>query len=151
MHRNASLATLTRHFALVVGTAFTLAGIAGFIPFFTPHVPPDAPHLLVDTSYGLLIGLFPVNITHNIFHFSVGVAGLLAFRSYPSALRFSRFLGITLTVLTMMGLIPALNTGFGIWPLYGHDIWLHGIEAIIGLYLGFFAVQKEQIPLEKAV
>ena len=151
MRTNDSLIVFTRYFALIVGIAFTLAGIAGFLPFFTPHPPPDAPHLSVDTGYGLLLGLFPVNIIHNLFHFAVGVMGVLAFRSYPSAQQFSRFLGIALGVLTVVGLIPALNTGFGLWPLYGHDIWLHGLEAVIGLYLGFFASQKNQMQVEKAV
>ena len=149
MHKNVVLPSFTRYFALLVGVAFTLAGIAGFLPFLTPHPPPDAPHLLVNTGYGLLLGLFPVNIVHNLFHFGVGVMGLLAFRAYSSSLQFSRFLGITLAVLTLMGLVPALRTGFGIWPLYGHDIWLHGVEAVIGLYLGFFAGQRNQIIVEK--
>jgi len=150
MRTNDSLIGFTRYFALVVGAAFTAAGVAGFIPFFTPHASPDAPHLIVDTSYGLLLGLFPVNIIHNLFHFAVGITGLAAFRSYPSSLQFSRFLGIVLAILTIMGMVPALNTGFGLWPLYGHDIWLHGIEAVIGIYLGFFAGQKKQLSAEKA-
>ena len=150
MRTNESLIGFTRYFALVVGVAFTLAGIAGFLPFFTPHAPPEAPHLIVETSYGLLLGLFPVNIIHNLFHFGVGMMGVLAFRSYPSALQFSRFLGVAIGVLTVMGLIPPLSTGFGLWPLYGHDIWLHGLEAVIGVYLGFFASQKNQIQVEKA-
>jgi hypothetical protein len=49
-----------------------------------------------------------------------------------------------------MGMIPSFQTGFGLWPLYGHDIWLHGLEAALGLYLGFFAVQKNQMQVEKA-
>jgi hypothetical protein len=150
MRTTDSLTDVTRTFVLVVGAAFVLAGIAGFLPFLTTHPPADAPHLLVDTSYGLLLGLFPVNIIHNLFHFGMGVLGVLAFRSYSSALQFSRFLGITLGVLTIMGLIPALQTGFGLWPLYGHDVWLHGIESAIGIYLGFIAVQKRPVPAEKA-
>ena len=150
MRTNDSLVGFTRYFALVVGAAFAMAGIAGFIPFFTPHVSPDAPRLIVEAGYGLLLGLFPVNAIHNLFHFVVGVIGLLAFRTYSSALQFSRFLGITLGVLTLMGMIPALSTGFGFWPLYGHDIWLHGLEAVIGIYLGFFASQKRSIRAEKA-
>lgn len=149
MRTNDSLIGFTRYFVVLVGAAFTMAGIAGFIPFFTPHASPEAPHLVVDISYGLLLGLFPVNIIHNLFHFGVGVMGLLAFRSYPSALQFSRFLGITLAILTVMGMIPVLNTGFGVWPLYGHDIWLHGLEAVIGIYLGFFTNQKHQVQVEK--
>jgi hypothetical protein len=149
MRTKDSLISFTRYFALVVGVAFTIAGVAGFIPFFTPYASPEAPHLIVDTSYGLLLGLFPVNIIHNLFHFGVGVTGVLAYRSYPASLRFSRFLGIVLAILTVMGMIPALSTGFGLWPLYGHDIWLHGIEAVIGIYLGFFAGQKQQVSAEK--
>lgn len=149
MRENSSLIRFTRYFVLVVGAAFIAAGVAGFLPFFTVHPPADAPHLLVDTSYGLLLGLFPVNIIHNLFHFGMGVLGVLAFRSYSAALQFSRFLGITLGVLTVMGLIPALQTGFGLWPLYGHDIWLHGIESAIGIYLGFIAVQKRPLAAEK--
>jgi hypothetical protein len=104
----------------------------------------------VNSNYGLLLGLFPVNIVHNLFHFGMGVLGVLAFRTYSPALQYSRFLGITLAVLTVMGMIPSFQTGFGLWPLYGHDIWLHGLEAALGLYLGFFAVQKNQMQVEKA-
>lgn len=151
MRMNDSLTVFTRYFALIVGGAFTLAGIAGFLPFFTAHPSPEAPQLTVNTSYGLLLGLFPVNIIHNLFHFGWGVSGLLASRAYPSALTFSRYFGVTLAVLTLMGLTPELRTGFGLMPLYGHDIWLHGIEAVIGIYLGFFAIRKDQVRVQKAV
>lgn len=150
MHTKDSLVVSTRYFALIVGVAFTLAGIAGFLPFFTPHAPLEAPHLIVDANYGLLLGLFPVNLIHNLFHFGTGILGILASRSYPSAVQFSQLLGIILGILTLMGLIPALNTGFGLWPLYGHDIWLHGLEAVIGVYLGFFAGRKRPAQVEKA-
>lgn len=136
-----SLVDVTRYFTLIAGLAFVAAGVAGFIPFFTPPAPADAPQLTIHTSYGLLLGLFPVNLVHNLFHFSVGVYGLLSFRTYPPARRFCQFLGVTLAVLTVMGLLPQLNVVFGIWPLYGHAIWLHGVEAVIGLYLGFVTNQ----------
>ena len=150
MRTNDALIGFTRTFALVVGAAFTLAGIAGFLPLFTSHPAPESPHLVVNTGYGLLLGLFPVNIIHNLFHFGWGVTGLLASRTYPSALQFSRYFGVTLAVLTLMGIIPALRTGFGIMPLYGHDIWLHGLEAVIGIYLGFFTGQKSQIHVKES-
>ena len=150
MHRDQPLVVLTRYFALVVGAAFAAAGVAGFLPVFTLHPPSDAPQLLVNTSSGLLLGLFPVNIVHNLFHFGWWIAGLLSSRTYPSALRFTRYFGVTLAVLTFMGLLPPLRTGFGLIPLYGHDIWLHGLEAVIAIYLGFVAPQKSQRPIEKA-
>lgn len=134
---------ITRYFALVVGIAFVLAGTAGFIPFFTPPPHADAPHLILNSNYGLLLGLFPVNTLHSIFHFSVGVFGIYAYRNYGMSRFFSRFLGVTLGIFTVMGLIPQLHTTFGYLPLYGHDIWLHGLEAVIGLYLGFFTSQNQ--------
>jgi hypothetical protein len=40
-------------------------------------------------------------------------------------------------VLVVMGLIPVLNTTFGLIPIYGHDIWLHAVLALIAAYFGF--------------
>jgi hypothetical protein len=36
-----------------------------------------------------------------------------------------------------MGLLPVLNITFGLIPLYGHDIWLHGGFAAMASYFGF--------------
>ena len=130
---------VTRYFALIVGIAFTFAGVGGFIPGITQPAPSDALPLHVHTSYGYLLGLFPINILHNFFHFGVGLFGLAAYRRFSSALLFARFLAVTLGILTIMGFFPSLNTTFGFLPLYGHAIWLHGIEALVALYLGFLS------------
>lgn len=129
----------TRIFALIAGAAFTLAGIGGFLPFITQPPSPNAPSLVIDSNHGLLLGLFPVNSVHSIYHLIVGIFGLFAYRRYSLALWFSRFLGVTLAILTLLGIMPQFHTLYGMMPLYGHDIWLHGLEAVIGLYLGFFA------------
>lgn len=128
----------TRYFSLIVGVFFVMAGIGGFLPFVTQPPPADAVHLHITTSYGYLLGLFPVNIFHSIFHFIVGILGLLAYRQLSSAILFARGLSVVLGALTVLGLIPSLNTMFGWFPLYGHDIWLHGLEAMVGGYLGFY-------------
>jgi hypothetical protein len=39
--------------------------------------------------------------------------------------------------LAVMGLIPGLNTLFGLVPLFGHDVWLHAGTAAIAAYFGF--------------
>jgi hypothetical protein len=129
----------TRYFALVVGIAFTFAGIGGFVPGITQPPPADALPLHVHMSYGYLLGLFPINILHNLFHFCVGLLGLAAYRKFSTALLFARGLAIVLGILTLMGFVPGLNTTFGFFPLYGHAIWLHGIEAVAALYLGFLS------------
>jgi len=134
-----TLQKITRYFALVIGIAFTFAGVGGFVPGLTQPPPADALPLHIHTSYGYLLGLFPVNILHNIFHFGVGLFGLAAYRQYSSSLLFARFLAIALGILTLMGFVPGFNTTFGYFPLYGHAIWLHGIEAVVAFYLGFLA------------
>ena len=45
-----------------------------------------------------------------------------------------------------MGFIPALrlHTTFGLVPLYGNDIWLHAVLAIVAGYFGFVYRRDEQ-------
>lgn len=38
-----------------------------------------------------------------------------------------------------MGLPPVLNTVFGLIPIFGHDVWLHALTALIAAYFGFKA------------
>ena len=54
-----------RAFALLMGVVFGLVGILGFTPGAVHSVPMDSPALVVDEGYGLLLGLFPVNVLHN--------------------------------------------------------------------------------------
>lgn len=129
---------MTRAYAFIIGLAFVLAGIGGFLPpLVTPPVP-DAPPLTLDHDYAYLLGLFPVNLAHNAFHLTAGLLGLWVFRSEAAARRYCQILGVILAVFAIMGLLPYLSTTLGIMPLFGHDVWLHGLEAIVALYLGFF-------------
>jgi hypothetical protein len=129
--------SLAEQYALLIGVSFLLAGLCGFVPFVTTAPSLDSPSLVVNANYGYLLGLFPVNLIHNIFHLSMSLAGFLAYRNPNSAILFSRFLAIVLGALTIMGLIPAFQTLGGFVPVFGHAIWLHGLEAVIGAYLGF--------------
>jgi hypothetical protein len=139
--------TATRYFALIAGGAFLLAAVGGFLPGLTlAPLPPDAPHLHLDWSYGLLLGLFPVNGLHNLFHLAVGLGGVAAFPRYATARRFAQALAVALGLLTLLGLIPGLATLFGLLPLFGHDIWLHGLEAGLAGYLGFIVKLPAPVP-----
>jgi len=141
----------TRYFALILGVALVAAGIGGFLPVITQPVPAEALQLTASTSYGLLLGLFPINLFHNLFHLASGLLGVFAFRKFSHAHAYARFMGVTLGLLTVLGLIGATNTLFGWAPLYGHDIWLHGAEALVGLYLGFGApVSNKPSPTQSA-
>lgn len=133
----AGLAVPSRYVALLIGIAFTTAGVAGFLPVFTQAPTPDAPVLALSLSYGYLLGLFPINVLHNLFHLAVGLLGLLAYRRAATARAFARGFAVVLGALTLMGVLPVLNTTFGLAPLFGHDVWLHGVEAVAAGYVGF--------------
>lgn len=128
---------VVRTYALALGVAFTLAGIGGFVSLVTSPIPADAPHLTMDMGYGLLLGLFPVNIVHNLFHLTIGALGLLAYPRIVPPLLFMRGFAVVLGALTIMGMLPGFNTLFGVMPIYGHAIWLHGVEALVAFFIGF--------------
>jgi uncharacterized membrane protein len=70
----------SRYFAIVAGVVYTLIGIMGFLPGIVQVPMPDMPSMSVNTGYGLLFGLFPVNALLNVVHLIVGVVGLLCYR-----------------------------------------------------------------------
>jgi hypothetical protein len=115
-----------------------IAGISGFIPALTPHTA-DMPPLAIETAHGRALGLFPVNILHNFVHIAVGIWGILGSRTVGGARFFGQGLAIFYGLLAILGLIPGLNTMFGLVPIYGHDVWLHAGSALIAAYFGFIA------------
>ena len=123
-----------RTFATVLGVAFLLAGIAGFVP--SPP-PPDAPSLMIEHGHGLALGLFPINILHNIVHLMFGVLGLIGGRSPGGARGFLKFVAVAYALLTVLGLIPLTQTTFGLIPIWGNDVWLHGAIAVAAAFFGF--------------
>jgi len=123
------------NFTLGLGIVFVLVGVLGFIPALVAPPPMNAPAM--STEYGLLLGLFPVNFLHNIVHLGTGVWALFAYKDVANARLFNQTLAVAYGILTIMGLIPVLNTTFGFIPLFGHDIWLHALIAIGAAYFGF--------------
>jgi hypothetical protein len=102
-----------------------------------PGAPDAAPTAEVIHTHGYLLGLFPVNALHNLFHVAWGIFGIAAYRGLTGARVFARATAIVYGLLTVMGLIPGLNTLFGLLPLYGHDVWLHAVLALVAAYFGF--------------
>jgi len=124
-----------------------LIGVLGFVPGITADPPADARDLEVETNYGYLLGLFPINVLHNLVHLLFGIAGIVAYRSYRNAKLYAQALAVIYAVLAIFGLIPGLRTTFGLIPLFGHDIWLHALLALGGAYFGF--IHKEREPLRE--
>ena len=129
-----------RTFAAVFGVVFLLAGLSGFVPGLSPeHMHPD---MIVTSGLRLAVGLFPVNVLHNLVHLAFGVWGLLAARSVSSSFTYARGVAMIYALLTVLGLLPATNTTFGLVPIYGNDIWLHAGLAIVAAYFGFVHKQR---------
>jgi hypothetical protein len=131
----------TRYFALIAGILYTIVGLAGFIPGLISHH--DLPPIAVDTMYGRLLGLFPVNILHTLVHLVIGLWGVLAWKSYSSSRTYAQSLAVIYALLTVLGLIPQTNTMFGLMPLFGHDVWLHALTALVAGYFGFWSEHGE--------
>ena len=128
-----------RTFALIAGIIYLAAGVLGFIPQLLSPPPADAPPLGITAFYGYLLGLFPVNLMHNLVHLAIGAWGIAASRAAGAARVYAKSLAVIYGILTIMGLIPALNTLFGLAPLHGHDVWLHEGTALIAAYFGWVA------------
>jgi len=129
----------SRRFAQVIGALFLLIGILGFIPALrnnNPH-PEVVLRLFADEGYGVLFGLFPVNWIHNVVHLGVGIAGLSLARSVSKARGFAKGLTWFYGILAVCGAIPALNMAFGLVPLHGWNVWLHGATAACAAYFGY--------------
>src|SRR3954466_15872196 len=124
-------------FALVFGAAYLAAGLLGLIPAALMPPPVDAPPTRFALMYGYLLGLFPVNIVHTAAHLAIGAWGLAAGWGRPSAVRYAGALSVLYGVLAVMGMLPLLNTTFGFIPLHSHDIWLHGVTALVAAYVGW--------------
>jgi hypothetical protein len=114
---------MTQTIARVFGIVFLLVGLLGFVT--TPF----------SLEGGLLLGLFPVNVLHNLVHVIFGAWGLLAGRTLAGATAYCRIAGIAYIALAVVGLLAP--TGFGLVPLGGHDVWLHAILGIILTAGGF--------------
>ncbi|RPJ36655.1 MAG: DUF4383 domain-containing protein, partial [Chloroflexi bacterium] len=72
-------------------------------------------------------------------HLILGIWGVIAYRTYDASRTYARTVGVILLVLAVFGLIPGLNTLFGLAPLYGSDIWLHLLSGALALYFGLTA------------
>lgn len=133
---------MVRTFARVAGIIYLLVGILGFIPSLLSS--PTGPDLAVDAFHGRLLGLFPVNLMHNLVHIAIGLWGLSAARSLGASVGFARGLTVLYAVLAVMGLIPGLKTMFGLAPLHGNDVWLHAGTALVAAYFGWGAARDHE-------
>src|SRR4051812_9883849 len=133
-----------RNFALILGIIFLAVGILGFVPGINMHHMDDMNGLTVTgPGTGHLLGLFHVNVLHNLVHVLFGVLGI-AMSRMGQAVLYCRIVAIAYGLLAIMGMIPTANTWytFGLVPIEGHDVWLHALIAFAAAAFGWFVNQS---------
>ena len=134
--------TQVQGFARIFGIIYIIVGILGLIPGIVQPLA-DTTGLSVTAGYGRLLGLFPVNLIHNLVHIGVGAWGIWAARNFLASSNFAKANAILFGLLAVLGLIPATNTLFGLAPLYGIDVVLHALTAAVAAYFGFSLTRRE--------
>jgi hypothetical protein len=123
------MTTTVQKVAMLFGVIFLLVAIVGFIT-------PGGMSMAMDPQ-ALALGMFPVNLLHNIVHLLFGIWGLAAARSWSGAKQYAQITGVLYIILAVCGFfIPG---GFGMVPLGGSDIWLHALIGVVLAAVGFSA------------
>lgn len=121
-----------RGYPAVLGGLLIVLGIAGFVPALLVSGAEVHP-LAIDTPHDQLFGLFPVNALDNILHVLLGAWGLYAAQRRASSVLYARVTTGIFALLTLLGFVPFTD----ILPLYGNDIWLHGLMTLVAAYFGW--------------
>lgn len=138
-----------KKFALIGGIVMLAMGAISLVPSYVGFSD-GLPLLNLDTSYGLFMGYFPMNIVNKVALIVFGFAGIIAsslkYNALPRSILFSRVVFFVMGAAAILGLIPQTSTFFGYWPLFGGEVIAHAAFAVIGAYFGFalsYKVHKE--------
>ena len=113
-----------KRIAVIFGILFVAAGLLGFVPAVNPA--------------GKLIGVFDVNVAHNLVHIATGVVALIVgFASDKASRIFFQVFGIVYAAVAALGFYYGNQPLLGIVSSNMADTWLHVVIALISLYLGF--------------
>ncbi|GAA4514042.1 MULTISPECIES: DUF4383 domain-containing protein [Nonomuraea] len=120
--------------ALLVGVAFLIVGLLGFVPGVTTNY--DTMQFAGHHSDARLLGLFQVSVLHNIVHLVFGVAGLLMARTAAAAKAFLIGGGVIYLLLWVYGLLVDKESAANFVPLNTADDWLHFVLGVGMIVLG---------------
>jgi hypothetical protein len=108
---------------VAVGIVFLLVGIAGFIPGITQNF--DTIEWIGHESEAELLGLFQVNILHNLVHLAFGLVGQWAARRADLSKGYLIGGGVVYLALWLYGLVIDLDSAANFVALNTADNWLH--------------------------
>lgn len=117
--------------ATVSGVVFVVASVLGLFVG-------GMPGMKMGGASVMLLGLFPVNMLHNLVHGAFGVWGVIAGRSEKASVTYSLGSGVAYLLLGVLGLFT--DTLLGMVPIGGYDVVLHLALAIVLAGCGFWAL-----------
>jgi Domain of unknown function (DUF4383) len=124
--------------ALVVGAAFVLVGILGFIPGITTNV--GDMKFAGHESPSELLGLFQVSVLHNIVHLGLGIIGLVAASTWEGSRVYLVGGGALYLALAVYGWIIDRASDANFVPMNPADNVLHVVLGagmiLLGVLLG---------------
>jgi hypothetical protein len=115
--------------ALAFGAVFVVVGLAGFLV--------SGSHPPVGADGGALLGLFQVNVLHNVVHLAIGVVMIVAgLRGDGAARAANRAVGVLYLVLFVAGLL-IVGTSLNLVALNLNDNILHLVLGVALAGVGF--------------
>lgn len=118
--------------ALVFGVVFLALGLLGFVPGATTD--------------GMLLGIFMVDMPHNLVHLLSGAAGLyVGLAAAKSARMYFQAVGVVYALVTVLGFLTGSALVVAV-PVNMADNLLHVVLAAAGLYLGFMFKETAAAP-----
>lgn len=104
------------------GIIFVLIGVLGFVPGLTTD--------------GLLLGIFEVNIVHNVIHLLTGIVALFCAGTASAAKSYFKIFGVIYGLVTIIGFTNDASI-LGFFSVNTADNVLHLLITVVALYLGF--------------
>jgi len=114
--------------AFLFGAIYLAVGVLGFLPFLGGSA---------TMTNSRLLGLFNINLLHNLVHVVIGIAGVAAAASLANSRRFCQVVGVILLLLGVIGAV--LPNPLGLLYIGELDVPLHLVTGAVLAYFGFAA------------
>lgn len=124
---------MVKRITMLFGAVFVVIGVLGFTV-------PGGMQMGDAANAPRLLGMFPVNLLHNVVHIAIGAWGLAAGRAYASAVVYCKLVGFVYLALAVLGFV--VPTTFGLIPIGDNDIWLHCLLGVVLIAVGFMAKEE---------
>ena len=131
-----------RSAARLVGVAFLVVGVLGFVPGITAHH--DTLMLSGPESQAKLLGLFQVSWLHNSVHLLYGVTALVCSATASASHKYLIIGGMSYLILAIIGFGWNVTDMPNFIPVNGWDDALHTVLGFGMIGLGYLAYRKHR-------